>query len=386
MPDTHPSALVALAYRIVLTLGLTFAGLVAPHAAAQTGTSSAPHPTNPPGGSQRIERQAKVMGTTAWISVSASSRADALEATEVALLALEETEALLSTWNPATPLSVLNTAPVERPLALPPELTGLLAEAVWWNERTHRAFDPAVGALVDAWGLRGAPREPSADELSDALEATGARAFAIDPNTSSATRLHTDAWLDAGGFGKGAGLRKVAGRLRAMGITNAVLDLGGQLQIVGGGSHDGPSWTVDVAHPVERMRSVARLRIREASVATSGTSERGGHILDPHTGRPVPAWGSVTVVAEDAVEADILSTALYVMGPADGMTWLARLNRGKNGGDGVIAVLFLEMRNGCVVPTWNEAMDTLLETAADGAARPLNLIHESRREDSSCNL
>jgi thiamine biosynthesis lipoprotein len=79
--------------------------------------------------------------------------------------------------------------------------------------------------------------------------------------------------------------------------------------------------TVDIADPRDRQKTRCTLVLLEASLSCSGTSERGRHILDPRTGEPCPAWGSTAVVATDALSADVLSTALYVMGPAAGLAW-----------------------------------------------------------------
>ena len=81
---------------------------------------------------------------------------------------------------------------------------------------------------------------------------------------------------------------------------------------------------VQVADPRDRYRPLCRLFLTDGSASTSAASERFvevgserfGHIVDPRSGRPVPAWGSVTVVGTDPFGADALSTALFVMGPA----------------------------------------------------------------------
>ena len=90
------------------------------------------------------------------------------------------------------------------------------------------------------------------------------------------------------------------------------------------------SWPVALAHPARRGEPALELRLAAGSLATSGGSERDlipdggariGHVLDPRTGRPVSRAASVTVWRRSAFEADVLSTALYVMGPKRGLAW-----------------------------------------------------------------
>lgn len=119
-----------------------------------------------------------------------------------------------------------------------------------------------------------------------------------------------------------------------------MIDLGGQIA-VGGGS----SWTVALSHPRRRDLEVARLVMESGSLATSGGSEhdvvvdgqRLGHIVDPRTGETVVSDVSVVVWHSEALVADILSTALYVMGPREGFEWAQQ--RG-------IAAAFLNPENG----------------------------------------
>ncbi len=269
-----------------------------------------------------VERTVSLMGTTARVRVEGRSRAAAIRASEAAVDAMRDAEALLSTWRDDTELARVNAAPVGTRVTPSPALASLLAEAERWARRTHRAFEPAVGTLVDAWDLRGDGRAPAPDALQAALEAVGPAGLEVDPEGGTVVRRHAAAWLDAGGFGKGAALRTAARRLRKLGVCRAVLDLGGQLHVLGPEPLE-----VAVAHPAHRHEPVARLRVADASVATSGQSQRRviidgaayGHVLDPRTGRPVPPWGSVTVVHHDPVAADVLATALFVLGPGEAL-------------------------------------------------------------------
>ncbi len=104
-----------------------------------------------------------------------------------------------------------------------------------------------------------------------------------------------------------------------------MVDLGGQIAV--SGAPPAGTWPVAIAHPAQRAEIAMEIALDGGSLATSGASERsyeieGGmvaHIVDPRTGRPLHRPGSVTVWHEDALTADILSTALYVLGPKAGL-------------------------------------------------------------------
>ncbi|MBW3534777.1 MAG: FAD:protein FMN transferase [Gemmatimonadetes bacterium] len=310
----------------------------------------------------RVERVAWVMGTRLRVVVDASSRTEAAGAAEAALREIERVDALLSTWDPASAMAGINDAEVGRAVPADPELIDLLCEAEGWARRTDRAFEPAVGALVDAWDLRGDGRRPSASELERALGASGAGAVRADRRRGTVVRVAAGAWIDTGGFGKGAALRSAGRILDSLNVPDALLDLGGQVLVVGDGGGDG--WSLDVAHPARRHEAALRLRVRDVSVATSGASERWvevegerlGHLLDPRSGQPVPAWGSVTVVAADALAADALATALFVLGPDAALAWARDRDEG---------VLIMENEGGRALPRWNRAMEPWLEPASE---------------------
>lgn len=303
-----------------------------------------------------VEREAYLMGTLLRGRVGAPDRRRGLAALEAAYDEVRRIEALLSTWRSDTELARLNRARPHEPVPVAEELFGLLQTVRELSHRTRGAFDPAVGALVDAWGFRTGGRRPTPAQLAAARRATGLRHFSVDASAETVTRLHPGAWIDSGAFGKGAGLAAADRALGRIGAGSALLDFGGQLLARGGGP-EGSGWPIHVAHPRERSRPVARLRVTDRSVATSGASERWveldearlGHVLDPRTGRPVEAWGSVTVVGADPVASDALATALFVMGPVEALRWA----RGRRG----IGVLVLETESDGLRPGWNEAME-----------------------------
>lgn len=277
-----------------------------------------------------VEREAIIMGTRLTATVRAPDRATGFDAIEAVFGVVRALEAAISSWRDDSDLARVNGAPPTQPVVVPHPVFELLREAAYWRVATGGAFDPAVGALIDAWDLRGAGRRPDARELRRARAAAGMHLFRFDDAHHALTRTHERGWIDAGAFGKGAALRSAREVLARHGIRNARLNFGGQVLVVTSpDAHD--AWEIAVADPTMRDRAVAVLRIRDRSVATTSQGERSvladgerfGHVLDPRSGRPAPAWGSVTVIAGDPLVADILSTALFVMGVEQGVRWLS---------------------------------------------------------------
>lgn len=276
----------------------------------------------------RVRRDVIAMGTQLQMDVAAGSRARALAATENAYQAVLQMDSVLSTWH-ASSLDSLNHASPGSTVTISPGLAILLGEVMPWRDSTGGAFEPVSGALTDAWDLRGSGRVPSSADLRAALRGTGTAAMTITGGLG--VRHRQNAWLDSGAFGKGAALRSAQRALRADGVDAALLDFGGQVLALGA-PEGAEGWAVAIADPQDRSRPALRLLLRDVSASTSAQSERFvtvagaryGHILDPRYGRPVPAWGSVTVIATDPLEADIVSTALFVMGPRQGLAWADR--------------------------------------------------------------
>jgi thiamine biosynthesis lipoprotein len=269
-----------------------------------------------------VERRVMLMGTSLDIAVEAADRPAGLAASERAVTALEAAEARLSTWRNDTELAQLNAAPVGEPHPLSAALARDLGEARHCWEETEGAFDPAVGPLVKAWGLRTGGRLPDDEERRAAAAAS--RMEGLRLASGVAIRERPDLLLEEGGFGKGAGLKDALAVLEEAHVGRASLDLGGQVAVLGG-------WVIPVADPRRRDHAVMALAIDSGSVSTSGNSEHGievegrhlGHILDPRTGAPARDFGSLTVWTADPLRADCLSTGLYVLGPERALQWAA---------------------------------------------------------------
>ncbi|MDQ7007448.1 MAG: FAD:protein FMN transferase [Acidobacteriota bacterium] len=239
-----------------------------------------------------------------------------------ALDRIAQLERVLTTWSADGELAALNArlAGASRAAVYPvsSDLARALAVARRWAERSGGRFDPTVGVLSRAWGLGEGGREPTAGELAAAAARTGWRHYTVDPGRGRLRTLRTGLQFDLGGIGKGFALDEAARVLAARGLDGALFNFGGQVLATGPPPGE-RGWVVALADPRRRDRVMATVFVERGSVATSGASERyltvgsarHAEIIDPLSGRPLPATGAVSVITPSATDADALSTALF---------------------------------------------------------------------------
>jgi len=256
-----------------------------------------------------VDRTVLAMGTE--LRLHLEGEIDLVRASEAALVESGRIEAACSTWDPASAWSRLNAAE-GRPVKLEPEWITLLAQMKGWQQHTEGAFDPVLMALMRAWGIRKGGTTPLHSELEQARKASGADLLDLDTPSGNARLLDPRAGVEEGGFLKGYALDRMR---KVSGAPSGWIDFGGQVLAWG------TPRPVSIADPLDRQRPRLNLELQNASLSCSGTSERGRHILDPRSGEPCQGWGATAVVAPNALTADVLSTALYVLGPEAGLTW-----------------------------------------------------------------
>jgi thiamine biosynthesis lipoprotein len=261
-----------------------------------------------------VERNVYLMGTSLRMELHEKNREKGLRDLETLVRIVEEAEDQLSTWREWSELSKLNQQDVMKPLRAAPALCDLLKRLTLWVRLTNGAFDPGVGRLLELW--RDPSDPPDVSEIGPALQHTGLLRLQIE---DCLVRKNAPVLLDAGAFGKGEALDRVLAAAEENRMAPLYLNFGGQVIVR---NH---TVSISLAHPAMRSEtSGVHISISSGSVATSGPSEKKGHIVDPRSGYPAEDFGSVTVWHSRALEADILSTALYVMGPSAGYEWAAR--------------------------------------------------------------
>ena len=260
------------------------------------------------------------MGTTCTVTVPAGEA----PAAQAALDEIARVEQLLSTWRDDSELARLNAAADDAWVEVSPELFALLDEVSSLAKTTGGAFNPLVRPLVDLWKTRERGSVPAQSAIEAALARTDPALVRVD-RAHSTLALSRGAAYEEGGFGKGYALDRALAVLSQHGARRALVDFGGQVSLLGWSS----GVDVAIAHPEQRLEPAVIVNVDSGSIATSSGSEqtfvvdgtRFSHLIDPRSGRALPPRGSATVLDARGLVADILSTALYVLGPDEGLRW-----------------------------------------------------------------
>jgi thiamine biosynthesis lipoprotein ApbE len=268
----------------------------------------------------------EVMGTSLELRVRADGAESARRAEGRALGEIACLAAIFSNHDATSEFRRWQAGP-PGPRAVSAELREILRAADDWRARSRGAFDPRVEILSRLWaGCAARGRMPTADELAGARAFLSRDAWRMDPASGTAERL-SDGPLSLDGIAKGYIVESAcrAALDGADGVRGLLLNVGGDLRACG----EAP-WAIGLAPPrdaSETSEPTAFLDVRDRSVSTSGSAQRGwriggrwySHILDPGTGRPVERVLAATVVAPRGADADALATILNVLPVEDGL-------------------------------------------------------------------
>ena len=288
---------------------------------------------------RRLALHGPTMGTRWSVTCDAAPDTD-VQALQTALAAaVQLVDVQMSPWLPGSDLNRLNHAPVGAWVTLPAEIMEVLVCALDVCRLSAGAFDPAAGALVDAWGFGAVRDAPDAEAIRTATSAAPVartptyEALELDSGMLRA-RKHAPVHLDLCGIAKGYAVDRMADVLRQNGVPHALVALDGELRAVGGQA-DGQPWAVAVESPETGRRAVhSVVELQDLAVATSGDyrhylqvgDARLAHTMDTRRGAPVRnEVASVTVLARQCMHADAWATALLVAGPGEGLALAQRM-------------------------------------------------------------
>lgn len=261
-----------------------------------------------------------------------------------AVLALfERIDLQMSRYREDSELSRVNREAALGPVEVSDSLFTVLQQSLRISELSSGAFDISFGSVGYLYDYR-AKRHPSDEEIAAGLAKVNYKSVILDGSDNTVRFLDEGVRLDLGGIAKGYAVDRGIDILKSFGIRHARLSAGGDLRLLG--DKRGKPWIVGIRDPRSEKRNAMVLPLSDVAVSTSGDYERFffdannqriHHILSPATGRPAQGVQSVTILGDDAMTTDGLSTAVFVLGAAKGLEMVNRL-------EGIDAIVIDERR------------------------------------------
>lgn len=228
-------------------------------------------------------------------------------------------ETLLSVTNENSEIYKLNELDGKE-ITLSEETWSFLKYAKDISEMTQGKFDITIYPVLKLWGFtKNDYRVPTDTEIAKILPTVGIDNLVLSDNNTATLLNNTQ--VDLGGIAKGYIADKAAQAMKHAGCTSGLISLGGNIRAIGQ-KPSAEAWSIGIRHP-ESNSYFATISTEECSVITSGAYQRNftengityHHIIDPKTGKPSDSDAvSVTIIGEDGVMCDALSTAIFIGG------------------------------------------------------------------------
>ena len=230
---------------------------------------------------------------------------DSQSALTAAVGRLYELSTMFDYYDPVSESSRINATAYESPVSVSEDMGALIAEGLRLSEITGGAFGISLGLFI----------EPQGHESWLLLQNIGYENIVYDSQNRTVSFKNEYIKMHFGAIAKGFILDEVKKILHDNGVESAIIDIGGEIGVIGRSQRKDGIWRVGINDPYKPGEIITVHELESGVMATSGTYERGEHIIDPATGLAADSGlASVTVIAESGAVADALSTAIFVIG------------------------------------------------------------------------
>jgi len=264
-----------------------------------------------------------LMGTTVETTARSSDINNCKKALMSAYEEMQRVENLLSCQKDSSEISAINHASGIHPVKVSYETMEMMRRAKAYCGKYHGVFDVTIGPLSSLWGFS-EDKEivlPDSNEIKKLLKLVNYRDIDINEKDTTVFLKKRGMSIDLGGIAKGYAIDRGSAVLRKLGITDFILNAGGDIYVSGTKDRD-TEWKLGIKHPRYTNDLAAEFNLKDYSVATSGDYERfkiiNGvryhHILNPATGYPGRLSESSTILAPTAEEADATATYVFLLG------------------------------------------------------------------------
>ncbi len=275
-----------------------------------------------------------LMGTLFDITVSHPDVEQARKAIDKAFDEIQRIEGLTSNFSSKSEITKINQNAGKQAYPVSKELYILLQKSIQYSQHANGTFDLTIGAIQDLWKFEDEKGTvPAPETIIRLLPLVDFRNISLEENDQVRLKIKGTK-LDLGAVAKGYAVDRGIDVLKKNNIDNAILNGGGDLKSIGEKS-PGVPWKIGVRHPRKPSGVIASLDGKNNAIATSGDYQkyfvkdgiRYHHILDPKTGTQAQGLQSVTIIAKEAMFADAMATAVFVMGAEQGMKFVESQNQ-----------------------------------------------------------
>jgi len=250
---------------------------------------------------------------------------------------LKEIEAKMSKTIETSEISRINiyseTSDINKQLEIDSDVFNVIERAIEYGDKSNDRFDITLAPIVELWGI-GTEKEtiPEKEDINKLLTTVGQDKIKINSKNNISISQNTQ--IDLGGIAKGYAADEVERMLRESGVNKAIINLGGNVKVIGE-KNKGIPFKIGIQDPIsERNNYLGIVEVTDKTIVTSGDYERYfevdgiryHHIFDPTTGYPFETnVASVTVIGDESIVADVMSTILYLMDINEGIEFVDTL-------------------------------------------------------------
>lgn len=285
------------------------------------------------GQNQTHNKVVKLMGTRFEITAIHKDAQNAWNAINVAIAEVTRIEKLISSWDPNSQASAINSNAGVKAVKVDQELFDLITRSIHISKLTNGAFDISYASMDRIWKFDGSMMHmPSEDVVAKAASKINYKNIELDPSQLTVMLKEKGMKIGFGAIGKGYAAQRAKEVMIEMGIENGVVNAAGDL-IAWGTQENGQLFKIGIADPMNKNRKLSWLNINNGVVVTSGDYEsfvmfdgkRYAHIIDPRTGYPTTGIKSVTIIGKNPELADALATSVFILGQRDGLKLINQL-------------------------------------------------------------
>jgi thiamine biosynthesis lipoprotein len=279
-----------------------------------------------------------VMGTFARVVVVAADRDTGLNSIRSAMAEIHKVDELMSDYRSDSDIGRVNKEAAAKAVVVGDATFEVLQRSIEFGKLTEGAFDITVGPLMDLFRqAEKGTAAPTRQQIAEAKSKVGYEKLKLGTENKTVRFAVDGMRLDLGGIAKGYAIDKAVETARQSGALGGMVDIGGDIRCFGSPPEDRKHWRIAVQDPGATIAGTAggllmKLKINDVAVTTSGDyqqyvmieGKRQSHIMNGQTGKSAEGLSSVTIIADNATDADALATSVTVMGAERGLALIEK--------------------------------------------------------------